>query len=287
MLALARVMPPEAAGGRIPFLSVPLLSYARNMTDVQRFFSQLNQFFDKVFVITLQRATDRHQHIYTELQGLDYELFYGRDKQAFSVDDLEKNGIYSSALARRHHRYGKPMPPGMIGCAWSHAELYKTIVEAGYQKVLILEDDVVVDKKAVGIWPRVVGELPAGWELLYLGFAQKERVPPLAFFKKALYHLQRLLGRLNYSHKTIGNLYPKKMGAHLWKAGYHDCSHAYGITLAGAGKLLALQTPIAFFPDNLLAHAATNEIVNGFIVLPKIIYQQYQLGTTSVSYINQ
>jgi len=256
------------------------------MNDVQTFFSQLNQFFDKVFVITLRRATDRHAHIEQELQGLQYELFFGHDKQEFSVEDLQQQGIYNEALARRHHRYGKSMPAGMIGCSWSHAEVYKAIIKEGYQRVLILEDDVVIDKTAVSIWPAVAKELPKDWELLYLGFAEKETVPAFAFLKKAVYHAQRLFGGLTYSHATIRNLYPKKIGRYLSQAGYHDCTHAYDLTLAGAEKLLALQTPISFFPDNLLAYAATNEIVRAYIIQPKLINQQYQVGTTSVSYIN-
>lgn len=257
------------------------------MNHVPSFYSQLNQFFDKVFVITLRRATDRHAHLQKELEGLEYELFFGKDKQEFSVADLQQQGIYDEALARQHHRYGKGMPAGMIGCSWSHAEVYKTILNEGYRKVLILEDDIVIDKKAVTVWADALAELPANWELLYLGFAEKETVPPMAFLKKAVYHLQRFFGGLNYSHTTIRNLYPKKIGRYVSKAGYHDCTHAYGLTRSGAEALLQLQTPISFFPDNLLAHAATNELVKAYIIQPKIINQQYQVGTTSVSYINQ
>ncbi|HET7897170.1 MAG TPA: glycosyltransferase family 25 protein, partial [Flavisolibacter sp.] len=119
------------------------------MSPAQIFFSQLNAFFDKVFVITLQRATDRHAHVQKALQGLNYELFYGKDKLEFSVDELKQQGIYNEDLARKHHRYGKPMPPGMIGCSWSHAEVYRRIIRDGYQKTLILEDDVVVDETQV------------------------------------------------------------------------------------------------------------------------------------------
>ncbi|NTS43206.1 glycosyltransferase family 25 protein [Flavisolibacter sp. BT320] len=257
------------------------------MNQVQVFFSSLNQFFDKVYVITLRRATDRHAHIEKELDGLQYELFFGKDKQEFSVESLEAQGIYNEVLARGHHRYGKAMTPGMIGCSWSHAEVYKTVVKEGYQKVLILEDDVVIDKKNVALWPDLLAELPVNWELVYFGFAEKETVPPMAFLKKAVYHLQRFFGGLNYSHKTIRHLYPKKIGRYIAKAGYHDCSHAYGVTKTGAETLLALQTPISFVADNLLAHAATNELVNAYIIQPKIINQQYQVGTTSVSYLNQ
>jgi glycosyl transferase, family 25 len=96
------------------------------------------------------------------------------------------------------------------------------------------------------------------------------------------------LGLTKYSHKTIGNLYPKRVSKHLYTAGYHDCTHAYGLTLSAAQKLVQLQQPISFVADNLLAYAVTNELVKGYITLPKIINQQFQVSEKSTfSYLNQ
>lgn len=226
------------------------------MDAVKIFFTQLNAFFDKVFVITLQRAADHHTRILRE----------------FFIKKLRENGIYDEALAKKHHRYGKPMRAGLIGCSWRHADVYKIIIREGYQKVLVLEDDVVLNKKQVPIWPDVLNELPPDWELLYTGFARKEKAPPLAFVKKTICHLQRLLGALNDLHKIISNLYPMLIGRYVFKAGYHNCTQGYGLIRPGAEKLLA--------------HAATNEMVRAYIVQPKLINQLYQVGTTSVSYLN-
>lgn len=252
----------------------------------QQFFSQLNSFFDKVFVITLQRAIDRQEHVLKELEGLQFEFFFGKDKNEFNVAELQQRGIYSETLAKKHHRYHKPMPAGMVGCSWSHREVYQKIVDENLGKVLILEDDVVVNENSISLFEKMLQQLPLTWQLLYLGFAEKESVPLTAEIKKAIYHAQRFFGGLNYSHKTISNLYPKKVSSHVFKAGYHDCTHAYGLTRSAAQTLLRLQTPISFFPDNLLAHAATNELLESYILLPKLIDQQYQLGITSASYIN-
>lgn len=253
----------------------------------RNFFTTLNSFFDKIYVITLQRATDRQGHIRKELDGLHYELFFGKDKRQFVVEDLEAQNIYNEALARQRHRYNKPMQAGQIGCAWSHAEVYKDIVQKGYRKVLILEDDAVVDEEAAKEVSSVLKELPPDWELLYFGFAENEKAPPGFAFKRVFYHLLRLFKAIRYSRKTINHLYPQKVSEHIYRAGYHDCTHAYAVTGSAAGKLLRLQQPLSFIADNLLAHAVTNEIVKGYIVLPKIINQQYQVGTGSASYLNQ
>lgn len=254
--------------------------------DKKHFYTALNTFFDHIYVITLQRATDRHVHIEKELAGLDYELFYGKDKQQFSLAELKRDGIYNESIAKLNHRYGKPMWDGQVGCAWSHAEVYRDVLQEGYNRVLILEDDIVVDEKVIENFEEVVKELPADWDLIYFGFAEREKAPLTAPLKKTFYHLARRFGGFKFSHNSINHLYPKKVSAHMYQAGYHDCTHAYAITNEAAGKLLSLQQPISFVADNLLAYAVTNEIVKGYIILPKFINQQYQVGADSASYLN-
>jgi glycosyl transferase, family 25 len=256
------------------------------MKDRHYFFSALNSFFDHIYVITLQRATDRHEHIRKELEGLQYEFFFGKDRQHFTIEQVKSSGVYDEQAAIKHHRYGKPMQEGQIGCSWSHAEVYKDVIAKNYQSVLILEDDVVIDEQAAKLFPQIINELPKDWELVYFGFAERETPPAGLFFKKTFYHAARLFGAIPFSHTTINHLYPRKITGHVSRAGYHDCTHAYGITQSAAKALLTLQQPISFVADNLLAHAVTNQLVKGYITFPKIINQQYQLGTSSASYLN-
>jgi glycosyl transferase family 25 len=256
------------------------------MEDRQHFFQQLNSFFDHIYVITLERATDRHEHIRKELAGLNYGLFFGKDKQQFSIEALKASRAYDEEAAKKHHRYSKPMQSGQIGCAWSHAEVYKDILSKGHQKALILEDDVVINQKTIHFFQQTMKELPSDWELLYLGYAEREIAPPGLIFKKLFYHTLRLFGAVKFSHTTINHLYPKKLSTHIAEAGYHDCTHAYAITKSAAEKLLRLQQPISFVADNLLAHAITNQLVKGYITRPQFILQQYQVGTSSASYLN-
>ncbi|HVF98118.1 MAG TPA: glycosyltransferase family 25 protein [Flavisolibacter sp.] len=256
------------------------------MSTLNNFFTALNNTFDKIYVITLQRATDRHAHVEKELEGLSYELFYGKDKQTFSIEELKRQGIYNESIAKLNHRYGKPMWDGQIGCAWSHAEVYRDVIAKGFQKVLILEDDIVIDEKATENFEQVLAGFPADWELIYFGFAEREKAPLAAPLKRTFYHLAHRFGRLNFSHNAINHLYPKKVSKHIYTAGYHDCTHAYALTQAAAKKLAALQQPISFVADNLLAYAVTNGLVKGYVILPKLINQQYQVGADSASYLN-
>ncbi len=257
------------------------------MNERRQFFEQLNCFFDKIYVITLRRATDRQEHIASQLEGLDYSFFYGKDKREFDIEELKQSGIYDEERAIRNHRFSKPLSAGMIGCSWSHRLVYEDVLENGYKRALILEDDAVVDEEQLELLPEIMEELPGDWELLYFGFGLNETPPKGVFFKKLFYHALSATGFFKYTHKTISNLYPRQISRHIYKAGYHDCTHAYAITQSAAQKLRNLQEPIAFLPDNLLAHAATNGILNAYIILPKLINQQYQIShQPTFSYIN-
>lgn len=250
--------------------------------------NSLNMFFDHIYVITLQRAKDRHVHLARELEGIDYSIFWGRDNREFDSDMLEKNNIYNATLAKRHNRYGKAMSKGQIGCSWSHRLVYEDILLHNYTNALILEDDIVINKKAMTLLPAMMQQLPADWELLYLGFDKHEQAPANAGIKKVLYHFLHSLGLLKLSHKTIAHLYPQKISPYIYLSGYHDCTHAYAITAEGARKLIDLQTPVSFVADHLLAYAGTNQLLKSYLVQPRVIDQLYQvMNENGHSYVRE
>jgi glycosyl transferase family 25 len=239
-------------------------------------FEILNNFFDKIFVITLRRATERHEHIKKELDGLNYEFYFGEDKNDHSIHELEEKNIYNQPKAIHYHRYNKSMTLGHICCSWSHLHLYETIIKNNYHKVLIFEDDVHILKENFTVLSKTISQLPITWELLYLGWEKHEKQKVFAPVKKSVYQVQRLLGLHKWNKKQIKNLYPKKYSENLMKAGFHDCTHAYAITNTAANKLLQLQTPIAFNADSLLTYAVTTQMVEAYIAVPKIFKQLSQ-----------
>ena len=82
-----------------------------------QYFQFLNQYFDRIFVVTIARASERQQQIKERLQGLNFEFFYGIDKQEHSMEDLKKQGLYSEKKAKQFHRYDKEMTHGEVACA--------------------------------------------------------------------------------------------------------------------------------------------------------------------------
>ncbi|MDB5190734.1 MAG: glycosyl transferase family 25 [Segetibacter sp.] len=240
-------------------------------------FSPLNNFFDHIYVLTLERATDRQLKMKEVLEDLNYTFFIGVDKKDLTIDELVENKIYDEQKAISLHRFGKPMNTGQIGCAWSHRLLYEDMVKNKYQKVLILEDDVVPNKEGFNVLEKMIKDLPSNWELWYLDYHKNLRRNFGTWVKQQGYHLQRLAGKLKWSHKTINNFYARKFNDHLFLAGFHELTSAYAITQTAAKKLIELQTPVAFVADDLLAHACSNLIIYGFASCPKVFLQESQL----------
>jgi len=252
-------------------------------------FEALNNFFDKIYVITLERAADRHLLIKQQLDGLNYTFMYGTDKNNLQYEDLVRNKIYDPELAKQHHLVGKEMRLSEIACSISHGMVYEDVVKNKYNRVLILEDDVIVDRENILLFEAVSKELPADWGLWYLGFAKNEKAPGIAFFKKIFYHLLYATGvKRRFNHTVINNLYPKPFSKHLRHAGFHDCAHAYAITGNTAEVFLKMQQPVSYIADHLLAYAASGRLINAFITEPKLINQQYQVSANPIkSYLNQ
>jgi glycosyl transferase, family 25 len=227
-----------------------------------------NDYFDHVYVITLKRAVERQQQVAQDLAGLRYELFWGSDKQELDIAAMEADRAYSEVLARQYHRYGKGMGPGQIGCSLSHKRIYQDILQKGYQRVLILEDDVYPTNMEQAA--AVLAAFPADWQLVMLDYHKNEK---RNWFKQQWYHVQHFLGRLKWNHTMIRNLYPRPVNAHIGTMGYHEFTDAYCLTPAAAAVLLELQTPLHFIADTLLPYAATNQLIKGYICRPKLFAQ--------------
>lgn len=246
----------------------------------------LNSYYDKVYVLSVAAANSRRA-LFTELYSdLNFEFFFGADKNHFSIEEVIGNGTYDHKLAIQHHRYNKKMKHGEIACSWSHRMIYEDMLKNGFSRVLIFEDDAVPDPKQLNRIPEILNEIPADCELLMWGWDKNGRTPFSSALKKLFYHLQHNLGLLKWNHTVIRNLYAKPYSAHLKKAGFHDYTYAYAINRSAAEKLIKMQTPLQYIADNLLAHAATTGVVNSYITYPAVfLHDSLPDGTHRDSYI--
>ena len=104
---------------------------------------KVNDFFDKVIVINLDRRTDRMEKLAPQLEKLDiqYKRFSAVDGKKLDID---------------------PIVAGLR----SHLQVMKQI--AG-QRVLILEDDALFVEDFNEKFEKVMQTLPEDWDIFYLG----------------------------------------------------------------------------------------------------------------------
>lgn len=234
----------------------------------------LNQNFDHIFVLTLERAKDRQQAFKKRFQGLNYTFFNGIDGHELDYEQLIKDGTYSEQKAVEASRYHFKMTKGHIACSLGHVLIYQEAIKKNYDRLLILEDDAVLNEHVENdLLDKAMNELPPDWELLYLGYDKNENPGPVIPAKQLFYSLLSITGYLPWSMKRVWNIYPQPYSAYLMKSGDHVLTHAYAISLKAAKVMAQLHQPVFLNADHLLAHFATNELGKSFILKDKMFVQ--------------
>lgn len=245
-------------------------------------FTSFNTLFDHIYIITLERNTERQENIIKSLDGLNYSFFFGIDKKNLVMDELISGGIYDEAKTIANHRLDKPMNTGQIGRSWSHRLVYEDMLKKKYKKVLILEDDVSPCKEGIELVEASLQELPGDWELIYFNCNSNLKRNFGTWIRQVGYHIRSFFGKLKWNHTVIRNLYARKFSENMLIAGMHDCTNAYAITSVAAKKLIALQTPLSFLSDGALAHASCNKLLNAYVYAPNAFHKDVRLVAKSL-----
>jgi len=258
------------------------------MPDIIRKTNELLQaYFDKVLVVTVPRFKDRQEKVKQRLEGISFEFFYGADKNELTEEFISNNYRYDKKNTLSPGYYFKLLNTGEIACAFSHRMVYQAMVDNNWQKVLVLEDDVVPDYNQLGLLDDCLKELPPDWELFYLGYLKNDKLTFGKRIKNAIYLLMSALGLSKIPAGMIKNGLPKKFSAHLWRAGFHDCTHTYAVSKSAARKLLAAQTPVHYRADNLLTALVLKDELKAFAVKKFLFNQEVFTDNTDRSNIRE
>lgn len=247
----------------------------------------LQEYFDKVFVVTVPRFRDRQEKVRRRLEGIGFEFFYGADKETLTDDFIAREYHYDKKNSLAVRQYFPPLNPGELACSLSHRMIYQAIVENDWKRVLILEDDVVPDPDNLVLLRDCLAELPPDWELFYLGYLKNENRSAGSRIKQGWYSF---MARLGMSHLPLGmirNRLPRPYSRHLWRAGFHDCTHAYAVSLSGAKKLLAAQSPVTQRADNLLSLLVLQNRVRAFATKKFLFNQEVFKDSGDKSFIRE
>ena len=224
------------------------------MTQKDYLFESLNDTFDKIYIISLRRSLDRHRLIEKNFDGLDYELFWGSDARELDFERLKHSGLYVPETTLKNNITNKELEKGEVGCALSHIRLYEEILNSGYNKVLIFEDDAYFDAEDSNPAIYSLKNRPDDWEFLYLGYNNCQGSMPFKskLRAKIAYPVLNFFGLGPYNAARLQNKY-YKMCKNGWDyPGFVSGAYAYGISAAGAEKLINFQTPIIMAQDNAI-----------------------------------
>ena len=251
----------------------------------------LNGWADRIFVVSLERAVERRARVGERLAGLRYELFPAVDKLALDRERLFREGTWDERRTRRAFRHRAQMPMGQIACSLSHRAIYEAVVRNGWRRVVVFEDDVVPIPEGLSAVPAALGQLPPDWELCYLGYFGNREIPARARLRQALYVALAPLGLVRWRPGEATRLLPRPFSLNLRRAGRHMCTHAYAVTAAGARKLLAAQTPVAYHADQAIVSLVLGGKLNAFVTHPMAFDQEVFAGVevapgTPASYIH-
>lgn len=225
-------------------------------------------------VLSVPRFTDRQEMVKKVMKGVQFDFFWGADKNDLNIATAISNNIYDEKKAIALQRHQKPLSIGELACSLSHRNIYEAIIANNWEKVLVLEDDVWPIFEQMEKLPSALLELPGEWDLVYLGYLLHETVTPTLRRKQQFYKIISKLGLMKWSYEMVNNLLPKPYSNHLKKAGFHNCTHAYAVTLEGAKKLLAAQTPVVYRADDLLSYSNLKGSLTAFVTEPKFFDQE-------------
>lgn len=232
----------------------------------------LNNYFDKILLLTIERNLYRLDDINKNFNGLVYELFLGVDGNTLNIAEMQQkneiaydiNEIYKQANVNYLNLGVGPLLKNQIAVALSHKKIYKYIAENKFAKVLILEDDVTPVEKNLQYLAETLQQVPTDCELLFLGHIFNNDFSFLGRLK--YYHFVNLLYTIGVRTKAVmrkKKSYPIDYSPLLKKQGGHIGTHAYALLGYGAEKLLSIQTPLTHGASDLLTidAVATKKIV--------------------------
>lgn len=180
--------------------------------------------FDQVYMINLERRPDRRERMVNafDILGIDAKLVPAVDGKNLTPAYLDSIPI--KQLPGFADPYsGRAMTMGEIGCFLSHYYIWEEMIQKGYQRVLLFEDDIRFEpyfRKKLAFLMSDLDRLFPDWDLVYLGRKRLEKSEERAV------EGSQFLAWPHYSYWTL----------------------SYALSAAGARKLLAQQPLIKMVP---------------------------------------
>ncbi len=112
----------------------------------------------RFYIINLDRSSERLANISAHLKSLGIEF-----TRIAAVDGRELSDISIYPL-----RYFRPLTKGELGCSLSHYKCWQQIIQDRIDYGVVLEDDVIIDKKLLNFISILEQEETTNWDILKL-----------------------------------------------------------------------------------------------------------------------
>lgn len=260
------------------------------MQEKRKLFEILNEFFDKIYVINLQRSVERRKLIRARFEGLNFEFHRAVDAKDLDMSQIQEKGLYHSQICKiLKKRRGVPvadMPIERIACALSHRSLIEKAKNEQLKRVLIFEDDVILQNFMIEALKKGLSDLPDNWDLLYMGHWSSNSNPSnfLKFQATILKHFSKVTTRFErlrvLTPDVIEGWFPIEHSQYLDLSGNQFGTYAYALSASGMDKLSGFLTPIVQEVDNMLGELCNYKWLNAYNIRPVIFSSDDSLPST-------
>ncbi len=255
------------------------------MQDVKHGFEFINNYFDKIYVISLKGSTSRHESIKHHLNELNYEIFWGTDKRDLPQTITQDTSFYDDTAHRQIKRTKRSMILAECACADSHRRIYKDVIDNDYNRVLIFEDDAIPVLSTIGNVERALNTLPENWDLIL--FDYYDHYLPSAgnntkrWIYSILHHL-KIGGWDQIPPALIALRNMREYNQYFWRPGKLSGAHAYAVSNNGAKHYLNYQTPIKLQADRIFYFYHAIQALNDFALKIPIFARGEESKTSTI-----
>lgn len=221
-------------------------------------FSNIDLSKHKFYYINLKHREDRKKHLLDQFKLHDivhyfqrYEAINGKDIDLRNLSPKILHPIVRQNIVdNKIIRYGVDLTYGSLGCALSHYNIYQETIKNNYESVLILEDDINIDKKFIFYLENIIYQLDfSSFDILYLGSHNLIKTKSTAS---------------ENINRVIGNVFG-----------------TFGMVVSNIGckKLCDFLFPISTQIDSEISNLINQEKINVFSLRHPIVFSYNNFGT--------
>jgi glycosyl transferase family 25 len=230
-------------------------------------FAALNQYFDKIYVITLEGCDDRQDSIKSHFSGLNYSFWPGTDKRKLPSNVQNDPSLYDDAMHKNTKRTSRSMSLGEYACACSHRSIYEDVVANNYERVLIFEDDAIPLLGRLSEFSVEMATLPSDWDVVLFDYYDHQLPSFKTSLKQSIYRLYQALHIANW-HKVsptlLSHLPMREFNEYFYLPGKLSGAHAYAVSNKAAKAYVEYQTPVILQADRIFYYYSQYKTLKEF-----------------------